>query len=74
MWGICAIYINHSGKYIEINFNMKIPFIYMNYDNVRVCIYLYLHTVYVFTYVHTNTNIYIRYYLRNHNTIPYVFL
>ena len=24
-WGICAN-INHSGKYIEINFNMKIPF------------------------------------------------
>ena len=25
--GICAIYsIDHSGKYIEINFDMKIPF------------------------------------------------
>ena len=29
MRGICAIlYINHSGKYIEINFIMKIPFLF----------------------------------------------
>ena len=24
--GEFVLYINHSGKYIEINFNMKIPF------------------------------------------------
>ena len=24
--GELVLYINHSGKYIEINFNMKIPF------------------------------------------------
>ena len=26
MRGEFVLYINHSGKYIEINFNMKIPF------------------------------------------------
>ena len=25
--GEFVLYINHSGKYIEINFNMKIPFL-----------------------------------------------
>ena len=25
--GEFVLYINHSGKYIEINFNMKIPYI-----------------------------------------------
>ena len=27
MHGEFVLYINHSGKYIEINFNMKIPFL-----------------------------------------------
>ena len=27
--GEFVLYINHSGKYIEINFNMKIPFTYV---------------------------------------------
>ena len=27
MRGEFVLYINHSGKYIEINFNMKIPFL-----------------------------------------------
>ena len=37
-------YINHSGKYIEINFNMKIPFLLLGryarsiQKRVRVCI------------------------------------
>ena len=26
--GELLLYINHSGKYIEINFNMKIPFMF----------------------------------------------
>ena len=27
--GEFVLYINHSGKYIEINFNMKIPFSFL---------------------------------------------
>ena len=27
--GEFVLYINHSGKYVEINFNMKIPYIYI---------------------------------------------
>ena len=30
--GEFVLYINHSGKYIEINFNMKIPFYSNGYD------------------------------------------
>ena len=29
MRGEFVLYINHSVKYIEINFNMKIPYIYI---------------------------------------------
>ena len=29
--GEFVLYINHSGKYIEINFNMKIPFLKLLY-------------------------------------------
>ena len=29
MLGEFVLYINHSGKYIEINVNMKIPFLEM---------------------------------------------
>ena len=28
-------YINHSGKYIEINFNMKIPFFQIFIKNIK---------------------------------------
>ena len=31
MHGEFVLYINHSGKYIEINFNMKIPFLGINH-------------------------------------------
>ena len=38
--GEFVLYINHSGKYIEINFNMKIPFLasYMQLGSSRVLV------------------------------------
>ena len=34
MHGEFVVYINHSGKYIEINFNMKIPFMHIFIDDL----------------------------------------
>ena len=35
--GEFVLYINHSGKYIEINFNMNIPFYYKNSISFDYC-------------------------------------
>ena len=41
--GEFVLYINHSGKYIEINFNMKVPFICLFRLSVILCfIYMFI--------------------------------
>ena len=49
--GEIVLYINHSGKYIEINSNMKIPFIYI-FTHLFVCEFIYFINLFIYSFIY----------------------